>query len=135
MKSQQNSRIKFWYWIDGEATNIYPLRRYFLILFYRIATLSTNKYKHKVNDRNTRKRCETSLELLIKIPEQSYWSRFGVFIVDFGLQKAGWVPEEIIDKYRFTRAIHEIICSQFLSNGTVQAHIKSMKNYIDNYQG
>ena len=37
----------------------------------------------KVNNRNTRTRCETCSKLTIKKPEQSQWCRSGVFIVNF----------------------------------------------------
>ena len=49
--------------------------------------INTNKvnpafiYLLKVNNRNTRKRCETCSELTIKTPEQSQRRRSGVFIV------------------------------------------------------
>ena len=37
----------------------------------------------KVNDRNTRTRCETCSNLIIKTPERRHWCRSGVFIVNF----------------------------------------------------
>ena len=37
----------------------------------------------KVNNRNTRKRCELCSKLTIKTPELRHWRRFGVFIVNF----------------------------------------------------
>ena len=37
----------------------------------------------KVNNRNTRTRCEICLELTIKTPKRSQWCRSGVFIVNF----------------------------------------------------
>ena len=37
----------------------------------------------KVNNRNTRKRCEISSNLTIKAPERRQWRRSGVFIVNF----------------------------------------------------
>ena len=40
-------------------------------------------YKFKVNNRNTRTRCETSSKLTIKTPEQWQWHHSGVFIVNF----------------------------------------------------
>ena len=35
----------------------------------------------KVNNRNTRTRCEICSKLTIKTPEQRYWSLSGVFII------------------------------------------------------
>ena len=37
----------------------------------------------KVNNRNTRTRCEIRLKLAIKTPERRYWRLSGVFIVNF----------------------------------------------------
>ena len=38
----------------------------------------------KVNNRNTKTRCEICSKLTIKISERRYWRRSGVFIVNFG---------------------------------------------------
>ena len=40
-------------------------------------------YMFKVNNRNTRTRCEICSKLTIKTPERRQWSRSGVFIVNF----------------------------------------------------
>ena len=40
-------------------------------------------YAFKVNNRNTRKKCEICLELTIKTPERHQWYRSGVLIVNF----------------------------------------------------
>ena len=40
-------------------------------------------YMFKVNNRNTRARCEICSKLTIKIPERRYWRRSGVFIANF----------------------------------------------------
>ena len=37
----------------------------------------------KVNNRNTKTRCEICSKLTIKTPERHYWRRSGVFIVNF----------------------------------------------------
>ena len=37
----------------------------------------------KVNDRNTRTRCEICSNLTIKTPEQRHWHRSDVFILNF----------------------------------------------------
>ena len=42
-----------------------------------------NIYLFKVNNRNTRKRCEIWSKLTIKTPERPHWRRSGVFIVNF----------------------------------------------------
>ena len=39
-------------------------------------------YMFKVNNRNTRTRCEICSKLTIKIPERCHWRRSGVFIVN-----------------------------------------------------
>ena len=40
-------------------------------------------YMSKVNNRNTRTRCEICSKLTIKIPERRHWRRSGIFIVNF----------------------------------------------------
>ena len=40
-------------------------------------------YLLKVNNRNTRTRCEICLKLTIKIPQRHHWRRSGIFIVNF----------------------------------------------------
>ena len=40
-------------------------------------------YLLKVNNRNTRRRCEMCSKLTIKNPEQHHWRRSGVFILNF----------------------------------------------------
>ena len=52
-----------------------------LILFYMIVSVGICLLK--VNNRNTRTRCEICAKLTIKIPERRHWRRFGVFIVNF----------------------------------------------------
>ena len=43
----------------------------------------TNNYMFKVNNRNTRPRCEICSKLTIKKQERRHWRRCGVFIVNF----------------------------------------------------
>ena len=45
----------------------------------------------KVNNRNTRKRCEICSKLTVKTPEQRYWHLFSVSIVDFKQVNLSWV--------------------------------------------
>ena len=52
-------------------------------LYCKIETIPTGNYMLKVNNRNTRTRCEICSELIIKIPERRQWLRFGIFIVNF----------------------------------------------------
>ena len=40
-------------------------------------------YMFKVNNRNTRTRCDICSKLTIKIPERCHWGRSGIFIVNF----------------------------------------------------
>ena len=40
-------------------------------------------YMFKVNNGNTKTRCEVCSDLTIKTPERRYWRRSGVFIVNF----------------------------------------------------
>ena len=47
-------------------------------------------YLLKVNNRNTRTRCEICWKLTIKLPERRQWRRSGIFIVNFEHVIAGW---------------------------------------------
>ena len=43
----------------------------------------TGNYMFKVNNRNTRIRCEICSKLTIMIPERRQWRRSGIFILNF----------------------------------------------------
>ena len=45
--------------------------------------ISAGIYLLKVNNRNTRTRCEICSKLTIKTPERHQWCRSGVFVVNF----------------------------------------------------
>ena len=47
-----------------------------------LSTFPADNYLFKVNNRNTRTRCEICSKLTIKTAEQRQWRRFGVFIVN-----------------------------------------------------
>ena len=53
------------------------------VIFNSRPQIPANIYLLKVNNRNTRKRCETCSKLTIKTPERDKWRRSGVFIVNF----------------------------------------------------
>ena len=48
-----------------------------------IYTVPAGNYMFKVNNRNTRTRCEICSKLTIKVSEKRHWYRSGVFIVNF----------------------------------------------------
>ena len=48
-----------------------------------ISTFPVGNYMFKVNNRNTRTRCEKCSKLTVKTSELRYWRRSGVFIVNF----------------------------------------------------
>ena len=48
-------------------------------------------YSFKVNNRNTRKRCEISSKLTIKTPEPCQWQQWGQHFVDFQQVNVSWV--------------------------------------------
>ena len=47
------------------------------------SSIPIRNYMFKVNNRNTRTRCEICSKLTMKTPEQRYWHHSGVFIVNF----------------------------------------------------
>ena len=47
-------------------------------------------YTFKVNNKNTRTRCEICSKLTIKRPERCQWRRSGILIVNFEHVIAGW---------------------------------------------
>ena len=54
-----------------------------LVCLFAGTRLPTGKYMFKVNNRNTRTRCEIWSKLTIKTPGQSHWRCSSVFIVHF----------------------------------------------------
>ena len=52
-------------------------------LHFMTILFPAGNYMFKVNDKNTRTRYETYLELTRKRPEQRQWCRSGVFIMNF----------------------------------------------------
>ena len=50
---------------------------------FALPLIPTGIYLCKVNNRNTRTRCEICSKLTIKIPERRQWRRSGIFIVNF----------------------------------------------------
>ena len=52
-------------------------------------------YMFKVNNRNTRSKCEICSKLTMKTPERGHWRRSGVFIVNFEHVIDGWDIEII----------------------------------------
>ena len=60
------------------------LETYVLIIEKVLASLfPADIYLLKVNNRNTRTRCEICSKLTIKTPERRHWRRSGFFIVNF----------------------------------------------------
>ena len=53
------------------------------VILFSINSNSAGIYLLKVNNRNTRIRCEICSKLTIKIPERRQWDRSGIFIVHF----------------------------------------------------
>ena len=45
--------------------------------------IPANIYLFKVNNKNTRRRCEICSKLTLKTPEWRQWHRSGVFIINF----------------------------------------------------
>ena len=58
-------------------------------LGYLLGPLPVDIYLLKVNNRNTRLKCETCSKLTIKTPER-HWRRSSVFIANFEHVIAGW---------------------------------------------
>ena len=51
--------------------------------FKKVWYFEVGNYVFKVNNRNTRIRCEICLKLIIKTTERRQWCHSGVFIVNF----------------------------------------------------
>ena len=64
-----------------------PNTRVAFMVHYNIRVLTNSipadNYMFKVNNRNTRTRCEICSKLTIKTPEGRHWRRSGVFSVNF----------------------------------------------------
>ena len=55
----------------------------YYIMYYREPYIPAGIYLLKVNNRNTRTRCEICSKLTINTPERRHCRRSGVFIVNF----------------------------------------------------
>ena len=55
----------------------------FIISLCNGIAIPADNYIFKVNNRNTRTKCEICSKLTIKIPERRHWRRCGIFIVNF----------------------------------------------------
>ena len=64
-------------------------------------------YLHKVNNRNTRKRCEICSKLTIKTPERRHWLRFDYVLTMFWL----WLYPR--DYVLLTLAIYDMVTKNF----------------------
>ena len=47
------------------------------------SNIPAGSYMFKVDNKNTRTRCEICSKLTIKTPKRRHWRRYGVFIVNF----------------------------------------------------
>ena len=55
----------------------------FISSYFCLRSYPAGNYMFKVNNRNTRTRCEICSKLTIKTPEGRHWRRSGVIIVNF----------------------------------------------------
>ena len=63
--------------------NEHRFRLDFQACMHPLCFIPAGIYLLKVNNRNTRTRCEICSTLTIKIPERRHWDRSGIFIVNF----------------------------------------------------
>ena len=59
-------------------------------------------YLLKVNNRNTKTRCEIGSKLTTKAPERRHWRRSDAFIVNFEHVIVGWGHTVILNFYLFS---------------------------------
>ena len=64
---------------------------YQIMMMDIMSCYTAGNWLFKVNNRNTRTRCEIYSKLTIKTPERRQWRRFGVSIVNFEQVNNGWV--------------------------------------------
>ena len=69
-------------YINGKYLNCFAKEEFNISFFYASPKLA-GIYLFKVNNRNTRTRCEICSKLTINTPERRHWRRSGVFIVNF----------------------------------------------------
>ena len=71
----------------SSRTNVSFLIYYMTLPHCHVVVTTTavpaGNYMFKVNNRNTRARCETCSELTIKAPDRRHWCCSGAFIVNF----------------------------------------------------
>ena len=78
--NQYESKI---YYGELQKNNLYRalvLYQTWKIQKYLLSVIPANIYLFKVNNKNTRKRCQICSKLTIKTPERRDWRQFDVFI-------------------------------------------------------
>ena len=86
----------------------------------------------KVNNRNTRTRCEVCSKLAIKIPERRHWRRSGIFIVNF---EHTWRRSGIfIVNFEHTSHLALVLLLLTLSNFDHYGQKQWVLNYYMNYR-
>ena len=71
------------YFFDVKICSHAILPTHFLSAYFRTLVAPAGIYLFKVDNRNTRTRCEVCSKLTIKTPERPHWRPSGVFIVNF----------------------------------------------------
>ena len=66
-----------------KVTAVQILNTFVLLRKRFFSPVPVGNYMFKVNNRNTRTRCEIGSKLTIKTPERYHWRRSGVFVVNF----------------------------------------------------
>ena len=69
----------FWHLKNRNSSHKQEKKHHPIVFIY----FSAGKYLFKVNNRNTRARCEICSKFTIKIPQRRHWRRFSVFFVNF----------------------------------------------------
>ena len=72
----------------------------------------TKIYFFKVNNRDTRKRCQICSKLAIKTPERRHRCRFGVFLVNFEYISHLFLVFLLLNLSKSTKSPEDVICAQ-----------------------
>ena len=107
------------------------------IYFQCFQELPANIYLFKINNRNTRKRCEICSKLTIKSPERRHWLTLNIFhtffcvsVVNFEQVNVSWHRNVILRKNMFNRNMFNMYVQNMYATLINQIHVNFLYSVI-----
>ena len=106
--------------------------RYWILRFVIFVSclIPAGNYMFKVNNRNTKKRCEICSKLPIKASERRQWRRSGVFIVNFKLISHLFSSVSIVNLEQVYTGWNPIVNCQWRHSGVFIVNFEHISNLV-----